>query len=182
MLESEDLTDDSRKAAESVAHLLLERLNCETSLHGKSLAPWQEAVVILPESEEKPWTEDHDRILRNHVSKLKGQRSFIQNTVVTLESPFYSENREGQSPPSTKGSRSRSKCMDLETAVLMQELMSMREDMSELKYQAEQSEKEKNLAYEKLKALQTVLIESEALLALNNNAKDRFSYSEAEHK
>lgn len=163
--------------------MLLERLNCETSLHGKSIAPWQEAVVILAESEESPWTDEHDQILRNHVSKLKGQRSFIQNTVVTLESPFYSENRE-QSPPSSnsKGSRSRQKCMDLETAVLMQELMSMREEISELKYQAEQSDKEKNLAYEKLKALQTVLVESEALLALNNNAKDRFSYSEAEHK
>ncbi len=154
-------------------------------MHGKSL--WQDAVAILSDSDDKkPWTDDNDKQLRSHVSKLKGKRSFIQNTVVNLESPFYTEEIKNEalnmSPPSSRNSRSRQKCMDLETAVLMQELMNMREDMSELKYQVEQSEKEKNLAYEKLKALNTVLLESEALLALQNNTKDRFSYSEAEHK
>jgi hypothetical protein len=76
--------------------------------------------------------------------------------------------------------------MDLETAILMQELMSMREDMSDLKYRSEYAEREKMLAEQKLTALQEALIhlqsqleESEALLAIAT--KDRSSYSEAEH-
>lgn len=38
--------------------------------------------------DDKPWTVDNDNRLRNHVSKLKGRRSALQNTLVVLESPF----------------------------------------------------------------------------------------------
>lgn len=38
--------------------------------------------------DDKPWTIDNDNRLRNHVSKLKGRRSALQNTLVVLESPF----------------------------------------------------------------------------------------------
>ncbi len=148
---------------------------------------WQDAVAILSESDEcKPWTEDHDRILRSHVSKLKGLKSAVQSTILNLESPFYTNDNQNEtqstSPPNSRSSRPRQKCLDIETAVLMQELMSMREEISELKYQVEKSEREKSLAYEKLKALNSVLMESEALLALQSNANDRYSFSEAEHK
>lgn len=72
--------------------------------------------------------------------------------------------------------------MDLETAVLMQELMSLREDMCDLKYQAEKSEKEKLSAHEKLKSLQGALVQLQGqLIESENKPKDRFSYSEAEY-
>lgn len=185
MLENLESSDENRKAVESVAHLLLDRFKNENSFHGKSSAPWQEAVVILPESDNGPWTEDHDRILRSQVSKLKGQRSFIQNTVVNLESPFSFDDASSsrtEGSPTKSRSRSRQKCMDLETAVLMQELMSLREDMCDLKCQAEQTEKEKVLAHEKLKSLQGALVQLQSQLnESENKPKDRFSYSEAEY-
>lgn len=185
ILENMESADDNRKAVESVAHLLLDRFKNENSFHGKSSAPWQEAVVILSASQNGPWTEDHDRILRNQVSKLKGQRSFIQNTVVNLESPFNFDDASSsrtEGSPTKSRSRSRQKCMDLETAVLMQELMSLREDMCDLKYQAERSEKEKMSAHEKLKSLQGALVQLQSQLTESESKpKDRFSYSEAEY-
>lgn len=185
MLGNMESAEENRKAVESVAHLLLDRFKNENSFHGKSSAPWQDAVVILSDSENGPWTENHDRILRNQVSKLKGQRSFIQNTVVNLESPFNFDDASSsrtEGSPTKSRSRSRQKCMDLETAVLMQELMSLREDMCDLKYQAEQSEKEKLLAHEKLKSLQGALGQLQSQLTESENKpKDRFSYSEAEY-
>lgn len=186
MLEnSEPSAEENRKAAESVAHLLLERFKNENSFYGKSSAPWQDAVVILPETENLPWTEEHDKMLRNQVSKLKGQRSFIQNTVVNLESPFNlddASNSKSEISPTKSRSRSRQKNMDLETAILMQELMSLREELCDLKYQAEQSEKEKMSAHEKLKSLQIALIQLQSQLnESENKPKDRFSYSEAEY-
>jgi hypothetical protein len=185
MLENVESAEENRNAVESVAHLLLDRFKNENSFHGKSLAPWEHAVVILPDSENIPWTDDHDRILRNQVSKLKGQRSFIQNTVVNLESPFNFEDASSsrtEGSPTKSRSRSRQKCMDLETAVLMQELMSLREDLFDLKYQAEQSEKQKLLAHEKLKSLQGALVQLQSQLnESENKPKDRFSYSEAEY-
>jgi predicted nucleic acid-binding Zn-ribbon protein len=160
-------------------------LKKENSFYGKSSAPWQDAVIILPENENIPWTEEHDRMLRNQVSKLKGQRSFIQNTVVNLESPFNlddASNKLDASPPTKSRSRSRQKNMDIETAILMQELMSLREEMCDLKCRTEHSEKEKNLAHEKLKSLQAALVQMQNQLdASENKPKDRFSYSEAEY-
>lgn len=157
----------------------------ESSFHGKSSAPWQDAVVILSDTENGPWTEEHDRMLRNQVSKLKGQRSFIQNTVVNLESPFNfddgASSKSDASPHNSRG-RSRQKCMDIETAVLMQELMSCREDICELKCKLDHSEKEKNLAYEKLKSLQSDLVQLQSQLTESESKpKDRFSYSESEY-
>jgi hypothetical protein len=185
ILANVESADENRKAVESVAHLLLDRFKNESSFHGKSSAPWQDAVVIDAESENVPWTEDHDRILRNQVSKLKGQRSFIQNTVVNLESPFNfddaSSSRTDGSPTKSR-SRSRQKNMDIETMILMQELMSLREDMCDLKYRAEVSEKEKFAAHEKLKSLQASLVQLQSQLnESENKPKDRFSYSEAEY-
>lgn len=185
MLENVESAEENRNAVESVAHLLLDRFKNENSFQGKSSAPWENAVVILPNSENIPWTEDHDRILRNQVSKLKGQRSFIQNTVVNLESPFFFDDASSSKTdgsPTKSRSRSRQKCMDIETAVLMQELMSLREDLCDLKYQSEQSEKQKLLAHEKLKSLQGALVQLQSQLnESENKPKDRFSYSEAEY-
>jgi hypothetical protein len=104
--------------------------------------------------------------------------------VVNLESPFNFDDATSRTEgsPTKSRSRSRQKCMDIETAVLMQELMSLREDMCDLKQQAEQSEKQKLMAHEKLKSLQGALVQLQSQInESENKPKDRFSYSEAEY-
>ena len=62
--------------------------------------------------------------------------------------------------------------------------MSLREDIGDLKYKAERSDKEKLVAYEKLKSLQCALVQLQSQLTESeskDNPKDRFSYSEAEY-
>lgn len=154
-----------------------------------STGPWQEVVVIDTAESLRPWTPDDDLHLRKHVSKLKGQRFTTQNTVVTLEPPFSMARKEELPSPmgSTRGrSRNENRRMDLETAVLMQELMGMREDVSEYKYRAENAEREKSVTQKRLISLQDALMQlqaqladSEALLAMAT--KDRSSFSEAEY-
>ncbi|KAL5276751.1 MCC family protein [Megaselia abdita] len=78
---------DSRKAVEAVAQHLLDRLESEKDQCENSLGPWQNTFSINS-MDDKPWTIDNDNRLRNHVSKLKGRRSALQNTLVVLESPF----------------------------------------------------------------------------------------------
>lgn len=61
----------------------------------------------------EPWTSDHETRLRDHVCRLKQERSLIQGTFVSLESTQL------ENVPricSTQESRK----MDLEMAVLMQ--------------------------------------------------------------
>lgn len=102
-----------------------------------------------------PWTKEDDFRLRSHISKLKGQRASVQSTIVTLESPFYSDavsNASGESPTSSKR-------MDLETAVLMQELMNMTQEVNLFKGRAEKAEQEKKVSEEQLKSLQEALIQ-----------------------
>lgn len=95
--------------------------------------------------------------MRSHISKLKGYRASVQNTIVTLESPFYSDvtsstSGGGESP-------SVSKRMDLETAVLMQELMNVTQEVNVFKDRAERAEQEKRVSEEQLKSLQEALLQ-----------------------
>lgn len=180
MLEDIEYAEENRRAAESVAYSLLERLKKENSFYGKSTAPWQEGVVILPENENICWSEEHDRMLRNQVSKLKGQRALIQNTVVDLESPFNADEHDF----STKSQlhKAHQKNIDIEQAILMQELVSLREELCDLKHKAEQSDKEKFVANEKLKSLQAALVQLQSQLnESESKPKDRLSYSEVEY-
>lgn len=167
-------SDESRKAAEAVAKHLMDRLDSEKNLHGTSLGPWHEAIVISAQSAENatPWTDADDQRLRGHVSKLKGQRACIQNTVVTLESPFC-DIEDDKKISGESNSR-----LDLETAVLMQEVMSMREELSETKYRAEQAERDRASARHRLSVLQDAMLhvqnqlaDAEALVALNAMTK-----------
>lgn len=174
ILEDAISANESRKAAEAVAKHLLDRLDSEKNLHGNSLGPWQDAVVIYANSSSNtvPWTDADDTRLRGHVSKLKGQRASIQNTVVSLESPFCGDEEKNANDEMSQMTNRR---MDLETAVLMQELMSMREEISEFKFRAEQAEREKNNTIQRLSVMQEALLhlqaqlaDSEALLCMNN--------------
>ena len=87
--------------------------------------------------------------IRDYVGQLKLIRSSIQSTVVGLES-LHSEFNEVPHPSSsTSGGASASSpssmrsAADLEMAVLVQELMAMREDKADLKRQAYLLEREK---------------------------------------
>lgn len=105
-----------------------------------------------------PWTKEDDFRLRSHISKLKGYRASVQNTIVTLESPFYSDVTSSTSGGGGE-SPSASKRMDLETAVLMQELMNMTHEVNVFKDRAERAEQEKRVSEEQLKSLQEALLQ-----------------------
>lgn len=103
-----------------------------------------------------PWTKEDDFRLRSYISKLKGSRASVQSTIVTLESPFYSD---ACSNASSDASPTVSKRMDLETAVLMQELMNMTQEVNMFKGRAEKAEQEKRVSEEQLKSLQEALVQ-----------------------
>lgn len=179
-LENTESSIESRRAAETVAKHLMTRLENETNHQGNSLGPWQDAAALYGSStngnNSEPWTDKDDAKLRAQMSKLKGQRATVQNTVVNLESPFEPD----MEMPATADCRATdtSRKLELETAVLMQELMSMREDVNEYKCRAEQAEHEKNNAHERLSVMQQALLhlqaqlaDSEALLAMSNKVR-----------
>lgn len=180
ILENADAAIESRKAAEAVARHLMSRLESENNLQGNSLGPWQDPIQIYGGSShnQTPWTDEDDRKLRGQMSKLKGHRTAIQNTVVQLESPYSPEterNATATSGRSGENAQVENRRMDLETAVLMQELMSMREDTNEFKSRIEEADRERNNAIERLAVMQQALLhlqaqlaDSEALLAMSN--------------
>lgn len=176
LLENAESATENRKAAESVAKRLMVRLENDKNSKGNSLGPWQDAATVMygGGSDHNAWTDDDDQKLRHQMSKLKGQRAAVQNTVVNLESPY-----KDYETISSKMCETENRKADLEATVLMEELMSMRENFNDMKYRAEQVEREKNLALEALIHLQAQLADSEALLAISN--KERASYSDAEH-
>nr|CAI5820112.1 unnamed protein product [Callosobruchus analis] len=142
---------ENRMAAETVAKQLLHNLDSfrETDL---LFSAWQGHVcnTSLPDIDE-PWTSDDELRLREHISRLKLERSSIQGTYVALEStqiehvPVY---------PSTY---QEARKMDLEMAVMMQELMGLREDKAELISKIYELEKDKSMAELKLKYLEQEL-------------------------
>lgn len=150
----------------------------------------------IPDKVCTPWTIDDDNRLRYHVSKLKGRRSTVQNTIVNLESPFsdlYEKSR--LAIESGKGKVSNTK-FDLETAVMMQELLNLREENITLKSKIESTEAEKRIANERNSSLEEALQQlqlqlqlqlqittdtSSALFHREQIAENRVSYSESEH-
>lgn len=177
ILENVDSAMESRRAAETVAAHLVARLDNETNHQNSSLGPWQDANVLCANSgTAEPWTEADDIKLRAKMSKLKGQRATVQNTVVALESPFE---LDVNAPPAVDcATADVSRKLELESAVLMQEMMSMREDLNEHKCRAEQAEQERISAHERLAVMQQALLhlqaqlaDSEALLAMSNKVR-----------
>ncbi|XP_060645866.1 colorectal mutant cancer protein isoform X1 [Drosophila nasuta] len=172
--------EESRRAVESVAHHLLVRLESEKNLCENSLGPWQHNINLGVEDAPKgmrQWSADDDNRLRYHVSKLKGRRSVVQHTIVNLESPFsdvyekkrlaLEKNHELRAHEKEKKSP-----IDLETAVIMQELLELRDQNQQLKAKKEEAEREQQHANERVSILH------EALKQLQ--AANRVSYSEAE--
>ncbi|XP_069961996.1 colorectal mutant cancer protein isoform X3 [Bactrocera oleae] len=195
MSEKSHSAEESRRAVETVARHLLDRLESEKNICENSLGPWQ-STFSIPDKVCTPWTIDDDNRLRYHVSKLKGRRSTVQNTIVNLESPFsdlYEKSR--LAIESGKGKVSNTK-FDLETAVMMQELLNLREENITLKSKIESTEAEKRIANERNSSLEEALQQlqlqlqlqlqittdtSSALFHREQIAENRVSYSESEH-
>lgn len=173
--------EESRRAVESVAHHLLVRLESEKNLCENSLGPWQHNINLGAEDTPKgirQWSVDDDNRLRYHVSKLKGRRSVVQHTIVNLESPFsdvYEKKRLAleKSHELRDQDKEKKSPIDLETAVIMQELLELRDQNQQLKAKKDEAEREQQHANERVSILH------EALKQLQ--AANRVSYSEAEH-
>ncbi|KRK03765.1 colorectal mutant cancer protein isoform X1 [Drosophila yakuba] len=171
--------EDSRRSVEAVARHLLARLDSEKNVCENSLGPWQHNINLGPEDAPKTgrlWCADDDNRLRYHVSKLKGRRSNVQHTIVSLESPFsdiYERKRLALEKEHELRSADKKSPIDLETAVIMQEILELRDSNLQLKTKMEEAEQERQNANERVGVLH------EALKQLQAN--NRVSYSEAEH-
>lgn len=171
-----------RRAAEEVAQHLLARLdnNEKHNWLGNSLGPWNEPIVLkgADKEKQKPWTESDTHRLRSAVSKLKGQRASIQNTVVNLESPFSDSDAERSHLAAQITSSSDSRRQELEMTVLLQELTNIREELTDSKQRTEMAVRDRsatlqrvNVMQEALFHLQAQLADTEQMLAKSNNTK-----------
>jgi predicted nucleic acid-binding Zn-ribbon protein len=139
----------AHRAAEAVAKQLLARLDCHGNVRrtsSNSGAPWDElsssrtasTVSSTMSGDDVTWSRADELRLRQHLTQLRDDRSVIKLTVVELESihldPF---NLDSKHDPSE------AQKLDLENAVLMQELMAMKEEKAELKAQNHRLMKEK---------------------------------------
>ncbi|XP_050462956.1 colorectal mutant cancer protein isoform X3 [Cataglyphis hispanica] len=184
--ERSSVTIDNRRAAENVAYHVLNRLenDCTNTLG----APWEDSMVLSDESEVM-WNVEDEQRLRRHISRLKGERTMVRSTAVELES-VHAEPLNSKNTISLAEARK----LDLETAVLMQELMAMREDKAELRARVFLLEKERATIELKLNArdtqiaaqhatiqhLQSQLSDAEAMLAMATNKDRGLSDNESE--
>lgn len=109
-------SEENRTAAESVAKQLLSYLDSNQQNTQSLLSPWDNCVYQPNDSEEE-WTSEHEVRLREHVSRLKAERSLVQGTFVKLES------MQIESPLHRPSSTQEARKMDLELAVLMQVIL-----------------------------------------------------------
>ncbi|XP_031658699.1 colorectal mutant cancer protein isoform X2 [Oncorhynchus kisutch] len=125
---------DCRKTAENAAKDLLGRLDgscgAAFAVTGCSVQPWESLSS-------NSHTRDDEQRLKDYVQQLKNDRAAVKLTMLELESVHVDPLSLEIKP---RGDTHR---LDLENAVLMQELMAMKEEMAELKAQLYLLEKEK---------------------------------------
>ncbi|SPP80506.1 colorectal mutant cancer protein isoform X1 [Drosophila guanche] len=175
LIDKSAAAEESRRSVEAVAKHLLARLDSEKNVCENSLGPWQHNINLGGEDDPKsarPWCTDDDNRLRNHVSKLKGRRSTVQHTIVNLESPF-SDVYERKRLALEKGHEYKKSPIDLDTAVIMQELLELQDENIELKTKINEAEQDRQHSKDRVAILHVALQQ----LQLAN----RVSYSEAEH-
>uniref|UniRef100_A0A1A9WY38 MCC-bdg_PDZ domain-containing protein n=1 Tax=Glossina brevipalpis TaxID=37001 RepID=A0A1A9WY38_9MUSC len=186
MKEKSLASEESRKAVEAVARHLLDRLESEKNMCENSLGPWQNSFSIPDKPNCVPWTSEDDNRLRYHVSKLKGRRATVQNTIVQLESPFsdaYEKSRVAlENKKEISGHKEKvTTQLDLEMAVLMQELLNLREESIALKIKAEQADREKQYANDRIGVLHEALKQLQLQLQLNNESTELFHRQQQQH-
>ncbi|XP_048359312.1 colorectal mutant cancer protein isoform X2 [Sphaerodactylus townsendi] len=140
---------DCRKTAENAAKALLMKLDGSCggayAVTGCSVQPWESlssnshtsTTSSTASSCDTEFTKEDEQRLKDYIQQLKNDRSAVKLTMLELESIHIDPLSYDVKP------RGDSQRLDLENAVLMQELMSMKEEMAELKAQLYLLEKEK---------------------------------------
>ncbi|RZF48714.1 hypothetical protein LSTR_LSTR011344 [Laodelphax striatellus] len=115
----------------------------------RMLDAYEELLQSLSKESNQKTEKERDE-LRSLIEGVRRERATIEGTVVKLES-YYEE----QPPPPLllSCSPARARKLDLETAVLMQEVMSMREEKADLNASVYQLEKEKEALQVRLAAV-----------------------------
>ncbi|KAL3885546.1 hypothetical protein ACJMK2_025597 [Sinanodonta woodiana] len=139
----------SRRTAENVAKHLLHKLDRNYGLSGTSSTqmPWEDLSSNTSRtastyssgvsSGDMEFTKPDEKRLRDYIHQLKADRAAVKMTVMELESAFVDPISD---VPCKNPDAQR---LDLENAVIMQELMAMKEEKAELKAQNYLLEKEK---------------------------------------
>ncbi|KAK3590872.1 hypothetical protein CHS0354_033800 [Potamilus streckersoni] len=139
----------SRRTAENVAKHLLHKLDRNYGLSGTSSIqmPWEDLSLSTSRtastcssnisSGDMEFTKPDEKRLRDYIHQLKADRTAVKMTVMELESAFVDpiSDMPCKNPDAQR--------LDLENAVIMQELMAMKEEKAELKAQNYLLEKEK---------------------------------------
>ncbi|XP_076866919.1 LOW QUALITY PROTEIN: colorectal mutant cancer protein [Brachyhypopomus gauderio] len=136
---------DCRKTAENAAKDLLTRL--DGSCGGAfTVQPWESlssnshtsTTSSTASSCDTEFSKEDEQRLKDYVQQLKNDRAAVKLTMLELEHAPH-----GPAQLRRQGPRGDPQRLDLENAVLMQELMAMKEEMAELKAQLYLLEKEK---------------------------------------
>ncbi|XP_059549874.1 colorectal mutant cancer protein isoform X1 [Myotis daubentonii] len=140
---------DCRKTAENAAKALLLKLDGSCggafAVAGCSVQPWESlssnshtsTTSSTASSCDTEFTKEDEQRLKDYIQQLKNDRAAVKLTMLELESIHIDPLSYDVKP------RGDSQRLDLENAVLMQELMAMKEEMAELKAQLYLLEKEK---------------------------------------
>ncbi|XP_061119639.1 colorectal mutant cancer protein isoform X2 [Conger conger] len=144
---------DCRKTAENAAKDLLTRLDgsCGAAF-AVSVQPWESlssnshtsTTSSTASSCDTDFSREDEQRLKDYIQQLRNDRAAVKLTMLELESVHIDPLSCDLKP------RGDSQRLDLENAVLMQELMAMKEEMAELKAQLYLLEKEKKAVELKL--------------------------------
>ncbi|XP_077318396.1 colorectal mutant cancer protein isoform X3 [Lithobates pipiens] len=140
---------DCRKTAENAAKALLMKLDGSCggafAVTGCIVQPWESlssnshtsTTSSTASSCDTEFSKEDEQRLKDYIQQLKNDRAAVKLTMLELESIHIDPLSYDVKP---RGDNQR---LDLENAVLMQELMAMKEEMAELKAQLYLLEKEK---------------------------------------
>lgn len=135
----------SRRAAENVGKHHIHKLDKSFGTYTgqqSPVRPWEELSGTSRTSSstgsgDAEFSKSDERRLRDFIQKLKNEQSLVNVTVMELESVHVDPALE------RRGKNMEGQRLDLENAVIMQELMAMKEEKAELKAQNYLLEKEK---------------------------------------
>ncbi|GFY75819.1 colorectal mutant cancer protein [Trichonephila inaurata madagascariensis] len=144
-------SQENRKSAENMARHFLQKLDrsygIPCRMGGCHISPWEDlsshshttstSSSVSSSCDGGEFSKADERRLRDYITQLKNDRSAVRTTVVELES-VYVDPTSKDPPPIIDAQK-----LDLENAVLMQELMAIKEEKAEFKAQVYLLEKEK---------------------------------------
>ncbi|GFT60433.1 colorectal mutant cancer protein [Trichonephila clavipes] len=144
-------SQENRKSAENMARHFLQKLDrsygISCRMGGCHISPWEDlsshshttstSSSVSSSCDGGEFSKADERRLRDYITQLKNDRSAVRTTVVELES-VYVDPTSKDPPPIIDAQK-----LDLENAVLMQELMAIKEEKAEFKAQVYLLEKEK---------------------------------------